>query len=661
MDARRVQIFHRLDSDNSAVFLSPPVWNQHDGALQLKFSHFIQDPQRYVEKAGDVAYIVYKEYNVDHQRKAVDEQIKANVALPPPEPSEYHVQLVFRDTVSAMTTFLDSLPTFRADFPGFDESDLMHGPFTWWFHCRKSYDLTLIGPYQARLVSQLINTIEEIYGELYDRVIDQFAEGKVSQWSLEYLVRPGTVLLRRVGPLTLGCLAIGCTLSVQEKDNTASLSVDTRSIVFDGLFRRNFERHVIDIPNDGEVDIKSLKLFPLDFAEPGTRERLSRRGRTYWKCRQQRFVSCQEQSDSQEGERFMVDFETYKELHPDNSYTKTIFLPGKNYYKDSSLPDNDCDPEEPDIFLFPAVIPGFDFRRKKWKEIEVDKIRDVVWNDEAFSHLVADEDMKELIEALVSKQLAAETSTDLIKNKGNGLIMLLHGSPGTGKTFTAESVAELARKPLYPVTCGDIGTEPEKVENYLESIFHLGKKWNCVMLLDEAEVFLEQRTLQDLHRNALVSVFLRALEYYDGILILTTNRVGTFDEAFKSRIQISLPYKKLDRAQRKQIWRNFLGRLQGLGQHGTIDFDDIEAHLDDLADYSMNGRQIRNAITTARQLAEFRNKKMNFASLKKTIGVSEKFDKYLADVREGDVRELLGDGKEGRHSDDIIARENELR
>ena len=61
----------------------------------------------------------------------------------------------------------------------------------------------------------------------------------------------------------------------------------------------------------------------------------------------------------------------------------------------------------------------------------------------------------------------------------------------------------------------------------------------CVALLDEGDVFLEQRTLTDLDRNALASVFLRVLEYYEGILILTSNRVGTFDEAFKSRIQLS--------------------------------------------------------------------------------------------------------------------------
>jgi SpoVK/Ycf46/Vps4 family AAA+-type ATPase len=134
-------------------------------------------------------------------------------------------------------------------------------------------------------------------------------------------------------------------------------------------------------------------------------------------------------------------------------------------------------------------------------DIKVHLIEEVAWNKNAFKNLVADDETKELIEALVTNQLAAEKGTDLIANKGNGLIMLLHGSPGTGKTFTAKSFAEMAEKPLYTVTCGDIGNKPETVEKYLESVFHLAKIWGCAVLLDEAEVFLEQRTLSDLERN----------------------------------------------------------------------------------------------------------------------------------------------------------------
>ncbi|KAK5625350.1 hypothetical protein RRF57_001066 [Xylaria bambusicola] len=77
------------------------------------------------------------------------------------------------------------------------------------------------------------------------------------------------------------------------------------------------------------------------------------------------------------------------------------------------------------------------------------------------------------------KQLASEESTDYVHGKGNGLILLLHGGPGTGKTFTAEGVAEFAEKPLLRVTCGDVGTVAEVVEKKLQSSFHLGKIWNC--------------------------------------------------------------------------------------------------------------------------------------------------------------------------------------
>jgi ATP-dependent 26S proteasome regulatory subunit len=112
-------------------------------------------------------------------------------------------------------------------------------------------------------------------------------------------------------------------------------------------------------------------------------------------------------------------------------------------------------------------------------DLQVDRISDVKWNDLAFSHLVIDPESKDLIQALVGSKLAAEKGTDLIVGKGNGLSVLLHGPPGTGKTFTAEGVAEFARKPLYRVTCGDIGTTAEGVEFYLQSVLHLGKIWDC--------------------------------------------------------------------------------------------------------------------------------------------------------------------------------------
>lgn len=71
------------------------------------------------------------------------------------------------------------------------------------------------------------------------------------------------------------------------------------------------------------------------------------------------------------------------------------------------------------------------------------------------------------------------------------------------------------------------GTSASNLEHELTRILDLAHTWRAVLLIDEADVFLEKRTLTDVHRNALVSVFLRLLEYYEGILFLTTNRVNT--------------------------------------------------------------------------------------------------------------------------------------
>lgn len=311
-------------------------------------------------------------------------------------------------------------------------------------------------------------------------------------------------------------------------------------------------------------------------------------------------------------------------------------------------------------------------------DLEVDLISDVKWNTRSFDNLVIDAKAKEMIQALVSHQIESEKGTDLIRRKGNGLIILLHGGPGTGKTFTAESVAEIAQKPLFCVTCGDIGTKPEEVEKYLESVLYLGKTWGCVVLIDEAEVFLEQRSMDNLERNALVSVFLRVLEYYEGILILTTNRVGTFDEAFKSRILLSLHYEKLSKGQRRKIWRGFINHLEdthassggndiGRDHNGgssaaaaaslkhephnelpDIDYQEIRDYLDELASHELNGRQIRNIITTARQLAKFRKKTLDYGLLQEVISVSGKFDEYFSKLNEN-------------QSDEQIARSDGLR
>ncbi len=90
---------------------------------------------------------------------------------------------------------------------------------------------------------------------------------------------------------------------------------------------------------------------------------------------------------------------------------------------------------------------GFSFVAKKWGEIPVSQLNEINFDDTAFDKLVLPAEKKKLISALVKFQDRA--FTDIITGKGGGCIFLLHGSPGVGKTLTAESLAELMHKPLY--------------------------------------------------------------------------------------------------------------------------------------------------------------------------------------------------------------------
>lgn len=156
----------------------------------------------------------------------------------------------------------------------------------------------------------------------------------------------------------------------------------------------------------------------------------------------------------------------------------------------------------------------------------------------------------------------------------------------------------------------------------LTASFALAQAWDCIILLDEADVFLAKRNESDLRRNALVSVFLQTLEYYTGILFLTTNRTGLLDEAFGSRIHMALYYPSLGRLENERIWRSNLNRViknKQVNQQRLILTDNGEETIRyamRLYDWNSakrstiwNGRQIRNSFQTAVALAEFDAKK----------------------------------------------------
>ncbi|KAH8664638.1 P-loop containing nucleoside triphosphate hydrolase protein [Xylariales sp. PMI_506] len=217
--------------------------------------------------------------------------------------------------------------------------------------------------------------------------------------------------------------------------------------------------------------------------------------------------------------------------------------------------------------------------------------------------------------------------------------MLLHGLPGVGKTLTAESVAENVQKPLYAVTAGDLGTKPETLETRLGEIFNLATRWDAILLLDEADIFLQDRDYTSLERNALVSIFLRTLEYFKGIMILTSNRVGAFDQAFQSRIHITLGIPEFNEDVRRDVWKIFisdLGQRRRDGSEPLLTEDECRS----LGRARLNGRQIRNTVRSAIALAQDKGERLSAKHFETVISLTNTFSKYMHRLQKLEADEL---------------------
>ncbi len=225
---------------------------------------------------------------------------------------------------------------------------------------------------------------------------------------------------------------------------------------------------------------------------------------------------------------------------------------------------------------------------------------------------------------------------DIMKEKGKGLVILLHGPPGVGKTLTAESVAQLAGKPLFSVSPADIGLNPTEVEQNLETLFELAGRWRAVLLFDEADVFLESRSshTSDLTRNALVSVLLRVLEYYNGILILTTNRIQQFDIAVQSRVNLGIKYKDLSMEQKRKIFTNFIDQIDEDNIDDKAELENWLKEDTDAVDWfeALNGRQVRNVLFSAASLAMSDGGVLKLSHVKKMAKSSWQFQDSIKSI-----------------------------
>lgn len=183
--------------------------------------------------------------------------------------------------------------------------------------------------------------------------------------------------------------------------------------------------------------------------------------------------------------------------------------------------------------------------------VHVDDLQPYVYQPQLKHKLVLPPEQTDLIDILTAEMDVLQD--DVVAGKGGGTTVLCAGPPGVGKTLTAEVYAEVTGRPLYRVHSGQLGLSVSAMETALKEALTRAQRWGAVMLIDEADVYIRQRS-DDIAANAVVGVFLRVLEYFDGLLFLTTNRIDDIDEAIVSRCIALIRYHAPDEAARARIW-----------------------------------------------------------------------------------------------------------
>lgn len=546
-------------------------------------------------------------------------------------------------------------------------------PYHCLFHCRKELEAEGVSRFEKggdteslKQLTMLLDWIKkhfELEIAAYERCVASDVKA-ISFDKLWTLFRPGTLVYAKVFSEGRAFRVRDCWVDEEYgDDDTPGLVVRVRYVDYDGESLGTCSSSLFVPKYTGTRELSGLNTMPLDMLADAAAKRamLLQRGRMVESYVGQHYMHYTgvgiKKTDCgikrvHVNSRVMVDCKTYHEEMSDYAFTvRELPPPDEAAAERQALRRNALEGEledeerelrplsDEEAVIATSMVRGYAFGNKDFVEFFAKDLRAIEWNAQCFDQLVLDAGTKRTVQALVSVHStpprgagSAGKFDDIVKGKGQGVVCVLHGPPGVGKTLTAECVAEYVRRPLYMVSSGDLGTDAYRLDMALARIMRITAAWNAVLLIDEADVFLEERSPQNLHRNAMVSVFLRLLEYYAGILFLTTNRVSSFDDAFKSRIHIPIRYTNLTQASRLQIWRNFLARIpRGEGADAERPIVD-EQELARLAEHDLNGRQIKNVIKAAESLAAFEGKRLDMEQLEEVTKIQARFEADLGNL-----------------------------
>jgi len=267
---------------------------------------------------------------------------------------------------------------------------------------------------------------------------------------------------------------------------------------------------------------------------------------------------------------------------------------GWNIY---SLPcsdeDTDIGSKEQMLFAYDYYLGVIEGKKKVVDKVEI--------KADHLDRLIIEENAKKRILSVIKQHGKAGLIFDTwglneTIEYGRGMTMLFYGPPGTGKTFGAKQIAKTMNKELMVFDTASLQSSvPGQMERNLKKAFLEAKKKGAVILFDECDSMIMSRDNVGMVLGSEINCLLTEIEQYEGVCILTTNRIGELDKALERRISLIVRFPKPSAKHRLDIWKSLIPKKLPL--HDDVSLEALAEEFD------LTGGIIKNVVLNAARLA----------------------------------------------------------
>ena len=364
-----------------------------------------------------------------------------------------------------------------------------------------------------------------------------------------------------------------------------ALFIDCDSI---GYVKRTTQ---LTIPQfSGVKAIKDLQYVPAGYLEDEarTRQMLKSRGQKFWSlCKGIHYKL----AGSPQGDRIMIEKSGRSFTGDDVEYR---------------LPKRDLHSVKPlTLILCTPLIDAFFLDELRWSTVFVSEVADVLFDEDPLDNLHLESKTKAILRASLERHLAQSSIGRALggpRRKRQGLKVLLHGPPSTGKKFTVTSLASYFRRAIMYLDSNQLGTEPGSIKESLRGYLRLAEGWDIIVHFDNADDFLDRRYADDPTRTIVNAAFFRELEHFSGVIFVTSRRVQHIDGHAQRLFTLLYVLPLLDDNNMREIGMRILQQVKPTPNESA--FSMMREDVTILGVANNNARALQNLISAAVALSE---------------------------------------------------------